>query len=267
MATDFGPATISVKLNAEEAKRQIEELRREIQKNPPAMMPARSPAQDRVIRKTNPKASHPSVSGDVGDDPYYGESPYFTHDNVADGLRLLKWLKTTDRMRKFAPIHVAKAQEDASLYNRGVSYAQDKLGLAEDAVGTVGGVAAATAAVYAATTVASKTAPYALKAIEQVVKIPPEVGKVLDDFKAVINNLEHRISNVVKAPLEASNFWANGARITGQLPDFIYYWNQRYDLGVAEDDLQSKFDHFKRMEVAEAVGKGVGEVFKNSFSR
>jgi len=267
MGNDYGPATVKVTLDVEAAKRQVEDLRREIKLNPPAAVQARSPAQQHVLKKTNPRLKSPSASGDVGDDPYQGNDPYWTHDNISDGLRLLKWLRTTDRMRRFAPVHVQKAMEDASLINRGVDAATEKLGLGAEAAGTLGGVATTAAALYAATSAVAKTAPYALRAIEQVVPIPPAVGKVLDDFKNVINNLEHRISNVVKAPKEAVDIWADGARITGQLPDFLYYWNQRYDIGVAEDDLQAKFDHFKRMDVAEAIGTGVAEAFKKSFDR
>lgn len=267
MGNDYGPVSIKVRLNAEEAKREIAELRREIQLNPPPAVQGRSPAQQHVLRKTNPRAGHPTVSGASGD-PHEGQDPYMTHDNIADGLRLLKWLRTTDRMRKFAPIHVQKAMEDASLVNRGLDYASEKLGLAPEAAGTVGGVATTAAALYAATSAVAKVAPYALKAIESAgATLPPGLSKFLDDFKGVINNLEHRVSNVVKAPKEAFDMWTDGARISGQLPDFLYYWNQRYDIGVAEDDLAAKFDHFKRMEVAQAVGKGVGDSFQRSFDR
>lgn len=268
MATEFGPASIKVKLNVEEAKQAIADLRREIRLTVPATAPDKSPVQSSVIRKTNPKVGHPSVSGAAGGgDPYQGNDPYAPDTNIADGLRIWKWLQRSNRMRKFAPAHIEKAAEDASLYNRGIDYVKGKLGLDAESVGTVSGVATTAAALYAATSAVAKMAPYALTAISQVAKLPPEVANVMNDFKNVVANLEHRVSNVVKAPAEAFDLWAGGARITGELPDFVYYWNQKYDLGVAEDDLNAKFDHFRRNEVAQAIGKGVGESFRKSFDR
>ncbi len=267
MATEFGPATVKVSLDVAAAKRQIEDLRREIMLSTPAAVPDRTPVQNQVLKKTNPRIGHPGVSGSTSDDPHQGNDPYWTHDNISDGLRLLKWLKTTDRMRKFAPIHVQKSLEDASLVNQGAEFVKDKLGLGAEVAGTTAGVAATTATLYAAVSATAKVAPYAVQALSGVVGVPPEVQGFLNDFKAVINNLENRVSNIVKAPKEALDIWSNGARITGQLPDFLYYWNQAYDIGVAEDDLRDKFDHFKRMEVAGAIGKGVGEAFQKSFDR
>lgn len=266
MGTELGSASVKVSLNVEEAKRQIAELRKEIKQGGPSGGP--TPDAPTHILKVNPRAGHPHVSGDLPDDPDLGNTGGTTGrlsrgQNVAQGLYqdIIRYMKI-DRMRKFGQLHVQQAAQDASLAGRAGA------GLSKAVGSDLPGALSLAGVVYAGVSALGHSTPYAMEALSQAgVPIPDAVMNVLNDFKNVINNLESRISNIVKAPKEALDMWAGGARITGQLPDFVYYWNQAYDVGVAEDDLNKKFDHFKRMEVAAAIGKGVGEVFQKSFDR
>lgn len=270
MGTELGAATVKVTLNVEDAKRQIQELRKEIKSGAPAAG-ASSPLSPTRILKV-PRAGGSSVSGDLPDDPDLGNSSGSTEASRADVARslhqyLLRQARL-DRMRKFGQMHVERDLEAASVSARIRGYVAEKTGLSAEAASTLGGVARTAGALYAATSAMGKSTPYAIEALRQAgAAIPPEVASVLNDFKNIINNLESRVSNLVKAPKEAFDLWAGGARVTGELPDFVYYWNQAYDVGVAQDDLEKKFDHFRRMELAGALGKDIGAAFSRSFDR
>lgn len=270
MGTELGPATVKVTLNVEDAKRQIEELRKEIRKGAPSGSGGAA-APSHVFKM--PRAGGSTVSGDLPDDPDLGNSqgttsgrsPQANHAQALfqDMLRLMR----IDRMRKFGQIHVQRDLEAASLQGRLRGYVSEKAGLTEEAAGTLGGVLRTAGALYAATSAFAKVAPYAIEAVSQSVPIPPEVQAGLNDLKNIVNNLESRVTNLVKATGAATELWTEGMRVTGEMPDYQYYWSMEYDVGVAEDDLRKKFDHFKRMDVSKVIGKELGAAVSKSFDR
>lgn len=289
MVTPLGDAKVRVTLDVAEAKRQLQELRSAVRSGSGesgGQGAGASPADMRVLprRPQGTGGGHPNVSGDIDFADVELAAPGWSNpfeegwsNPFERGARLhhqIRKMVRRDARRALASQRVAEAIKENSLAFRAKEWMSGKVGLEMEQMATLKGVALTKAAVWSTVSVGTKLAPYAIEAAKQMLpeqlrdsQSVQQLQTALADLKAVVNNIESRITNYAKAAAETTELWGEGMRSTGQMPDFVYYFNQNYDTGVAQSDLSKKFDHFKRMQIATAVGKSMGEVFGQTVGR
>lgn len=135
-------------------------------------------------------------------------------------------------------------------------------------------VAGAAALGYAAASTAAKVSPLALEAVRAAL---PEalansafakfVEGALEDLRNGFTTLESGVKSIFTGGAKTADLAAASLRVTGQMPNLAYYYDQNVKSDTQESRLEKKFSEYKQKEVAAGVGKALGDLMRGSFSR
>lgn len=143
--------------------------------------------------------------------------------------------------------------------------------------GAVRGVASAVApavAGYAAVSTAAQASPFAIEALKAALPTAltdnPVFKGLSDSVLAIresIATLESGVKALYTATTKTADVAAAGMRLTGEVPNIAYYWDQNHKAESQEERLRKTFNRFKMQEVGEAVGRSVAEMTKGFQNR
>jgi len=133
--------------------------------------------------------------------------------------------------------------------------------------------AAGAAALYAGTRAVAMGAPLALEAGRAFAGLSPDdplfkaVQAQLDNLKNSFNYIESYVKSAITGVGKTYDMATAMARVNGKVPNIQIGYGIYKDADMQEDMLRKKFEHFKSMEVATAVGNSMAEMFKGGLNR
>lgn len=292
--TEFGPAKIKVTLDTTEALRQAEDLERKLQERRPTSQGAYQYRSANEMFSYNPYSQHLNNldrrnvrdARKLFDEQKRKQWAAMQRadekwDNLLSQTRALRNNRAKrDQggvLRAIRPILMGRAERflgaRRGLVGRGAqtlggAFGRAGLGAAARGAGVAG-------LAYAAAAVGARVVPLGLRAGLEATGLAGtglgDAGEALmEEIRQKFSFLENMIKGAYQAGKDTAAFGLGAARITGEAPSLetmgeVYNmtWKQR----TVEGELKDKFNQFKRLEVAGALGTTLNRVFGDGANR
>lgn len=248
---DLGPVKIKVSLDDTEARRQLEELKKQREKRLGAEESARA------------KIERP--------EPIFPESGKLPSE-IADSFEF-KHLRNV-----LLPQHIRDRMRQRSIGRYGFRAAQQQavqptiVDEMKETMAPVAKTAAAGAAVYGLARIGSTAAYLTMEALKgalpEVLRGSPlwdGLQEQIENLSKAMDNFESRILSMFKAISTTKDIAFASARLGGTMPELQYYWNRSQQIAVQERDLALAFDRFKNKDIASGFGNKIRELTGESM--
>lgn len=247
MATTLGDAWIELELKTDKAERQLSEMERRVKKA--------DQKRATVAREVAAEETKASGLGGFAGPKGRGVTRSATESLMDSAQRRMERAAMSSPAARFAQGAAA-----SRFLPPGLAAPAKMLGVA--------------ALAYGAANLAANTLPLLTEGMKQL--LPKGLGES-DAFKGFESGLEELrqsfakinaiVVNAFKSVGQTNDQFFGGLRLTGQAPDWFYYYGQNFEVGRAKDELESKFNHFKRMEVAGGLGAGLDRTLSGGLQK
>lgn len=128
-------------------------------------------------------------------------------------------------------------------------------------------------ALYGAVRTVALGAPLALEAGRSFVGLSKDdpnfaaVSRELENLRSTVSYLESYIKSAITGIGKTYDMATAMARVNGKLPNIQIGYGIYKEADMEEDLLNKKFEEFKQLEVANAVGVSMSELFKNGMNK
>lgn len=242
MATELGESKVKVKLDVAEAKRQIEELRKSVREGKEAPKRQAQSIAQKVAREGR------DVSGGKAEEK-----------SLTSSL-----LDAAGRKAKRAAVRAGGEVGGAIQAAAGASR------LLPESILPVAKAAGAAALIYGAARVGTEGLLGATAAARGAGIPIPGIEDALRKLGLQFDALEAKVAGLYRGMGTTWDYAVASARLTGQAPSASALWKQsQKDVAVESEvgRLDRAFSRFKRADLASAMGKTIGDIFKQTSAR